>query len=80
MLESAFIMALGIVSGVGLALWLSYFLLTSDDFPTLEGGYAIAWPQIFVISGATFLASLVMTYIPARQAASIPTAEALRYE
>ncbi|MEX2159145.1 MAG: FtsX-like permease family protein [Dehalococcoidia bacterium] len=80
MLESAFIMFLGIGSGVGLAIWLSFFLITSNEFPTTSAGYAIPWPQIIFISGLTFLASLVMTFIPARQAAGVPTAEALRYE
>ncbi|MCH8949335.1 MAG: FtsX-like permease family protein, partial [Chloroflexi bacterium] len=80
MMESSFVTLLGISSGVGLAVWLSYFLLTSDEFPTSDAGYAIPWLQIGIFSGLTFLASLVMTYIPSRQAASVPIADALRYE
>ena len=80
MLESSFITLLGIVSGVGLALWLSFFLITSDEFPTSDAGYAIPWFRILVISGFAFGASLLMTFVPARQAASVPIAEALRYE
>ena len=80
MLESAFITLLGIASGVGLAVWLSFFLITSDEFPAADAGYAIPWARIGMISGFAFLASLVMTYIPSRQAASVPIAEALRYE
>ncbi|MCH8064961.1 MAG: FtsX-like permease family protein [Chloroflexi bacterium] len=80
MMESSFVTLLGIGSGVGLAIWLSYFLLTSDEFPTSDAGYAIPWLQIGIFSGLTFLASLVMTYIPSRQAASVPIADALRYE
>jgi len=79
-LESSFVTLLGIGSGVGLALWLSYFLVTSDDFPSELGGYYIPWLQIGVISGFTYGASLLMTIIPSRQAASVPVAEALRYE
>jgi len=79
LLESSFVTLLAIASGVGLAIWLSFFLLTSDEFP--EGAtYVIPWRPILFISGLTFAASLIMTYIPSRQAASIPTAEALRYE
>ena len=80
MLESSFVTLLAIGSGVGLAIWLSFFLITSDQFPASGATYAIPWLRIFEISALTFLASLVMTYVPSRQAASIPTAEALRYE
>ena len=80
MLESSFITLLSIVSGVGLALWLSYFLITSDEFPSDLGGYFIPWDQIIFIAAFTYGASLLMSFIPSRQAASVPTAEALRYE
>ncbi len=80
LLESSFVTLLGLASGIGLAIWLSYFLVTSDQFPSQGSGYHIPWPQIFLLAVFTFLASLVMTYIPARQAATIPVAEALRYE
>ena len=80
LLESSFIALLGIAAGVGLAIWLSYFLITSDEFPSAGAGYAIPWLRILLISAFAFIASLVMTYIPARQAASVPIAEALRYE
>lgn len=80
MLESSFVTLLGILSGVSLAVWLSYFLITSDDFPARDSGYFIPWREIVAISAFTFGASLLMTWIPSRQAASIPTAEALRYE
>ncbi len=79
-LESSFITLLAIFSGVGLALWLSYFLVTSDDFPTDLGGFFIPWSQIIFIGAFTYVASLVMTIIPARQASRVYPAEALRYE
>jgi len=80
MLESSFVTLLGIASGVGLAIWLSFFLITSSQFPASGATYAIPWGRILLIGGLTFVASLVMTYIPSQLAASIPTAEALRYE
>jgi ABC-type antimicrobial peptide transport system permease subunit len=79
-LESAFVAALGIASGVGLAIWLAYFLITSDDFPTSDSTFVIPWLQIAGISAIAFLASLFMTVVPSRQAAGVPIAEALRYE
>jgi putative ABC transport system permease protein len=80
LMESSFITLLAIASGVGLAIWLSFFLITSNDFPATDAGFAIPWTRIGVFSGLAFLASLVMTYVPSQQAARIPTAEALRYE
>ena len=80
LMESSFVTLLAITSGVGLAIWLSYFLLGSEDFPTKDAGYHVPWLQIILFALFTYLASMVMTWIPSRQAASIPTAEALRYE
>ena len=79
-LESTFVAALGVLSGVGLAIWLSYFLITSDEFPTSDSVYAIPWFQIALISAFAFFSSLLMTIVPSRLAASVPIAEALRYE
>jgi putative ABC transport system permease protein len=80
LLESGFVTLLGVVSGIGLSIWLSYFLVTGSDFPGDGDHYYVPWLQIGVIAGFTIVASLLMTLIPARQAARIPTAEALRYE
>ncbi|MCH8815226.1 MAG: FtsX-like permease family protein [Chloroflexi bacterium] len=80
LMESSFITLLAVVSGIGLAIWLSYFLVTSDEFPGEGNAYHVPWLQITAIGIFTLVASVVMTLIPARQAASVPTAEALRYE
>jgi putative ABC transport system permease protein len=80
LLESSFVTLLAIFSAIVLAIWLSYFLITSDDFQTQDAGYHVPWLQIAIFAVFTYVASLLMTLIPARQAASIPTAEALRYE
>jgi putative ABC transport system permease protein len=80
LLESSFVTVLGVLAGIGLSLWLSYFLVTSKNFPGDGSHYYVPWLQIVVIAVFTVASSLVMTLIPARQAASIPTAEALRYE
>jgi putative ABC transport system permease protein len=80
LLESSFVTVLGVFSGIILGLWLAYFLVTSDDFPAGGEGFYIPWLEIIVIAVLTIGASLLMTLIPSRQAASVPTAEALRYE
>jgi putative ABC transport system permease protein len=81
LMESSFVTLLGIFSGVGLGLLLANQLVSTDDFvPGGVDSFYIPWVQIGVISAFAFLASLIMTIIPSRQAASIPIAEALRYE
>ena len=80
LLESSFVTILGVTSGILLGLWLAYFLVTSDSFPAEGQAYHIPWVEITVIGIFTCLASFLMTWIPSRQAASVPTAEALRYE
>jgi putative ABC transport system permease protein len=80
LLESSFVTVTGVASGTGLGLWLAYFLVTSDDFPGSGGTFYVPWLEITVIGVLTIVASVLMTLIPSQQAASIPTAEALRYE
>ncbi len=82
MLESLVIAILGVVSGTILALILSYNLINSEDFQ--EGaefsGFVIPWGTVLFFIGASIVAAAFMTWIPARKAASVPIAEALRYE
>jgi putative ABC transport system permease protein len=81
LMESSFVTLMGILSGLGLAILLAYFLLTSDEFTATGGkGFYIPWLQILLVSAFAYVASLVMTFVPSRQASSIPIAEALRYE
>jgi putative ABC transport system permease protein len=81
LMESSFVTLLGILSGLGLAILLAYFLITSDEFAaTGIKSFYIPWVELSLICLFAYLASLVMTFIPARQASSIPIAEALRYE
>lgn len=81
LMESSFIAALGVVSGIGLALLLSNRLLSSDSFgDTGFESFYVPWAQVLAIGAFAFLSSVVMSIVPARQAASIPIAQALRYE
>jgi len=80
LLESGYVTVLGVLSGTFLGLWLAWFLVTSDDFPGEGNTFYIPWFQIILIATLTIVASILMTLIPSRQAASVPTAEALRYE
>ena len=81
MIESSFIALLGVLSGIGLAILLASFLLTSDEFSTLGiTSVHIPWLRISLVGLFALGATLLMTFIPSRQAASVPIAEALRYE
>jgi putative ABC transport system permease protein len=80
MFESAFIAFMGVVSGVVFALILARQLVTEQFANQGVTTFSVPWPQVFLISGLAFGFALLMTLIPSRQAASIPIAEALRYE
>ena len=80
-LESAFIAVLGIANGIWLALLLASRLLSSDTFSTAGfTTFYVPWLQIIIMALLVFVASVLTTLIPSRQASSIPIAEALRYE
>lgn len=77
--ESGFVALEGVVVGTVLGVvttWL--FTQNSAAFGSLETGYPIAWLSIGLTVGATLLASLLATVGPARRAAQIRPALALR--
>lgn len=82
MIETAFVVGMGVLAGTGLGLMLSRNLLNSDSV----GGSAeftsflIPWEIIAVVAIAAMVVALLMTWITARQATRIAPAEALRYE
>ncbi|HYI14262.1 MAG TPA: FtsX-like permease family protein [Thermomicrobiales bacterium] len=78
--ESAFIVGLGILTGTLLGLRLANKLVANGEFGEAYDSFVIPWPIILIILGSTFVAALLMTWIPSRQAARIAPAEALRYE
>jgi putative ABC transport system permease protein len=80
LIESAFIAFMGVLSGVVFALILARQLIIDQFANQGVSTFSVPWQQVFLISGLAFGAALVMTLIPSRQAASIPIAQALRYE
>ncbi len=80
-LESAFVAALGIANGIWPALLLANRLLASDEFSAAGfSAFHVPWLQISLMAVGVFVASVLTTIIPSRQASGIPPAEALRYE
>lgn len=77
LIETGFVVGLGVLSGTTLGLVLSRNLFTADE---ANAAFTIPWPIIGTILLATMVVALLMTWMPSRQAASIAPAEALRYE
>ena len=80
LLESSLVALLGVLIGVVLGLALSYNVIDflKEDLAGLE--FQVPWLTIGIIAAVAFVASLLMTFLPARQASKIYPAEALRYE
>jgi len=80
LLESSIVATLGIIIGSVLALALSYQVLNDmkDTMENLE--FQMPWMELAIIAGVSWVASMLMTILPAWQASKIYPAEALRYE
>jgi putative ABC transport system permease protein len=80
LLESSIVASLGIIIGSVLALALSYQVLNNmkDTMENIE--FQMPWMELAIIAGVSWVASMLMTIIPAWQASKIYPAEALRYE
>ena len=80
-LESSFIALAGIAIGVVLGIALSYNLLTSDAFTAgTDIDFSVPWARLAIVIGIAYVASALMTLLPARAASRVAVAEALRYE
>jgi putative ABC transport system permease protein len=81
MLESMMVTLLGVVSGTVLGLLLAWNLFSSDYFfDTGRSGFVVPWVDVLVFMLIALIASLLMAWVPARRAARVPIAQALRYE
>jgi len=80
LLESSFVALLGIAIGVALGAGISVQVV--DQMSRYFEGitYQVPWLNIVVVIVIAYVASLFTTYLPARQAAKVYPAEALRYE
>ena len=80
LVESSFIALLGILLGIGLGygIALQAVGLISDEFGGLS--HDVPWANIAAVAAIAYVASLLTTFLPARQASKIYPAEALRFE
>jgi putative ABC transport system permease protein len=76
--ESLFVTLEGVVIGAGLAVITAYMLFKNSAMFATTGGFSIPWMSITLLALATTFASVLATAIPARQAARIQPAVALR--
>jgi putative ABC transport system permease protein len=81
LIETLFVVGMGVISGTALGVALSRNLFASPDFAGTEGvQFTVPWLLIAVILIITIIAALLMTLVPARRASQLAPAEALRYE
>ncbi|MCK9519239.1 MAG: FtsX-like permease family protein, partial [Dehalococcoidia bacterium] len=80
--ESGFIALSGIILGLTLGLSLAFVLFTSGEMGEESKGatFIVPWLNLAIVCAVAFGASMLMTFLPARQASRVPVAEALRYE
>ena len=80
LIETTFVVGMGVLSGTLLGLALARNLFRSDDFGGPVASFIVPWVNVESILAITIVAALLMTWVPARQAARLAPAEALRYE
>jgi putative ABC transport system permease protein len=81
LLESGFIALLGLIIGCGLGAWAAIQAADTLFSRDLFGmGFQPPLITLALILAGSYLASLLTTYLPARAAARVKPAEALRYE
>ncbi|MDP9370389.1 MAG: FtsX-like permease family protein, partial [Chloroflexota bacterium] len=81
LIETAFVVMLGVLSGAVLGVLLARNLFTSlDEVNSSDVDFIVPWELIGLILALTVGAALLLTWLPARQASRLAPAEALRYE
>ena len=82
LLESSFLALSAIVVGTGLALMLSFNVISdSAEQSSWENlAFDVPWLNLLVIFAGVYVASLLATLAPARRAARVYPSEALRYQ
>jgi putative ABC transport system permease protein len=77
--ESSLVAVEGVVVGTALGILTTYLLYkNSPAFGSVHSGYPIAWPEITLTVGTALVASLAATVVPARRAAAVKPAIAVR--
>ncbi len=80
LVEASFLAKLGISLGLGLGLITSVGVIDEMRVDEPEVEFVLPWPKVILISLGAYIFSLLTTILPARHAALIAPAEALRYK
>ena len=80
LIESSFVALLGIALGVALGCAIGMQVVNDAAQSTVGLQIHIPWARILFIVTVAYVASLITTYLPARQASRVYPADALRYE
>ncbi len=80
LLESSFLALLGIGLGITLGAALSNEIVSSLTEDLAGATYQVPWTLLILVASLSYVAALLTTYLPARQASKVYPAEALRYE
>lgn len=80
LIESEFVVSIGVLCSTVLRLPLGYKLLTNEAGRSANVSFVIPWTMIGTMLIATVAVALLMTWLPSRQAGRIAPADALRYE
>jgi putative ABC transport system permease protein len=80
LIETTFVVGIGVIAGTILAIALSYNLFSSEDFAGSDVDFTVPVPMVIAVVAIAIVAALLMTWVPSRQAARLAPAEALRYE
>ena len=79
-MESGFIGLMGILSGVVGGVIVSRNIFTTGLFSDQGVDFTMPWGEVLVMVALALAVSLAMTWLPSRNAANVPVADALRYE
>jgi putative ABC transport system permease protein len=80
LMESSFVALLGIGTGIALGFGLSGNIIELMVGDMAGVTYQVPWTMIGLVAAIAYAASLLTTFVPARQASKVYPAEALRYE
>ena len=82
MVETVFVVGLGVISGTIMALVTAWELFQDPAFTGSSGSISITipWGLVAAVLAITFGFALLMTWLPSRQAGRVMPAQALRYE
>jgi putative ABC transport system permease protein len=79
-MESGFVGMMGILSGVIGGVIVSRNIFTTGLFANQGVEFTMPWGEVLLMAAAALIVSLAMTWLPSRNAAAVPVADALRYE